>query len=160
MCIRDRARDYIYFTTPYLVLDNRMVDDLCRAARSGVDVRIITPRHYDKWYVYMVNISNYGRLMENGIRIYEYLPGFIHAKNVISDDECGVCGTINMDYRSFYLHYECGVLMTEVPAVMEMKEDFLETMRKSERVSLDAWKRRPIWQKCVQGFLRIFSPLL
>lgn len=156
----NKARDYIYFTTPYLVLDNRMVDDLCRAARSGVDVRIITPRHYDKWYVYMVNISNYGRLMENGIRIYEYLPGFIHAKNVISDDECGVCGTINMDYRSFYLHYECGVLMTEVPAVMEMKEDFLETMRKSERVSLDEWKRRPIWQKCVQGFLRIFSPLL
>lgn len=156
----NKARDYIYFTTPYLVLDNRMVDDLCRAARSGVDVRIITPRQYDKWYVYMVNISNYGRLMENGIRIYEYVPGFIHAKNIISDDECGVCGTINMDYRSFYLHYECGVLMTEVPAVMEMKEDFLETMRMSERVSLDAWRNRPLWQKYVQGILRIFSPLL
>lgn len=155
-----KARDYIYFTTPYLVLDNRMVDDLCRAARSGVDVRIITPRHYDKWYVYMVNISNYGRLMENGIRIYEYVPGFIHAKNIISDDECGVCGTINMDYRSFYLHYECGVLMTEVPAVMEMKEDFLNTMRVSERVSLDEWRRRPLWQKCIQSILRIFSPLL
>ena len=155
-----KARDYIYFTTPYLVLDNRMVDDLCRAARSGVDVRIITPRHYDKWYVYMVNISNYGRLMENDIRIYEYVPGFIHAKNIISDDECGVCGTINMDYRSFYLHYECGVLMTEVPAVMEMKEDFLNTMRVSERVSLDEWRRRPLWQKCIQSILRIFSPLL
>ena len=115
-----KARDYIYFTTPYLVLDNRMIDDLCRAARSGVDVRIITPRQYDKWYVYMVNISNYGRLMENGIKIYEYVPGFIHAKNIITDDECCVCGTINMDYRSFYLHYECGVLMTEVPAVMDM----------------------------------------
>lgn len=155
-----KARDYIYFTTPYLVLDNRMIDDLCRAARSGVDVRIITPRKYDKWYVYMVNISNYGRLLEKGIRIYEYVPGFIHAKNIITDDECSVCGTINMDYRSFYLHYECGVLMTEVPAVMEMKEDFLNTMRVSERVSLDAWKSRPFWQKCVQATLRLFSPLL
>ena len=73
---------------------------------------------------------------------------------------CGVCGTINMDYRSFYLHYECGVLMTEVPAVMEMKEDFLNTMRVSERVSLDEWRRRPLWQKCIQSILRIFSPLL
>lgn len=155
-----KARDYIYFTTPYLVLDNRMTDDLCRAARSGVDVRIIVPRIYDKWYVYMVNISNYGRLMENGIKIYEYVPGFIHAKNIVSDDECGVCGTINMDYRSFFLHYECGVLMTEVPAVMDIKEDFLNTMRVSERVSLDDWKNRPIWQKCIQWVLRIFSPLL
>ena len=155
-----KARDYIYFTTPYLVLDNRMIDDLCRAARSGVDVRIITPRQYDKWYVYMVNISNYGRLMENGIKIYEYVPGFIHAKNIITDDEGCVCGTINMDYRSFYLHYECGVLMTEVPAVMDMKEDFLNTMRVSERVSLDEWRKRPLWQKCIQSILRIFSPLL
>jgi cardiolipin synthase len=156
----NKAREYIYFTTPYLVLDNGMIEDLCRAARSGVDVRIITPRQYDKWYVYMVNISNYGRLMANGIKIYEYLPGFIHAKNIISDDECGVCGTINMDYRSFYLHYECGVLMTDVPAVMDMKEDFLATLRDSERVSLDAWRKRPLWQKCVQCVLRIFSPLL
>ena len=110
--------------------------------------------------MYMVNISNYGRLLENGIRIYEYVPGFIHAKNIITDDECSVCGTINLDYRSLYLHYECGVLMTEVPAVMEMKEDFLNTMRVSERISLDGWKRRPLWQKCVQAVLRVFSPLL
>ena len=105
----NKARDYIYITTPYLVLDQSMRDDLTSAAQSGVDVRIIVPRVYDKWYVYMVNVSNYGNLMEAGVHIYEYKPGFIHAKNVISDDECAICGTINTDYRSFYLHYECGV---------------------------------------------------
>ena len=76
----NKARDYIYITTPYLVLDQSMRDDLTSAAQSGVDVRIIVPRVYDKWYVYMVNVSNYGNLMEAGVHIYEYKPGFIHAK--------------------------------------------------------------------------------
>lgn len=156
----NKAKDYIYFTTPYLVLDNTTVDALCRAARSGVDVRVITPRIYDKWYVYMVTVFNYGKLLQNGIRIYEYVPGFIHAKNVVSDDECAVCGSINMDYRSFYLHYECGVLMTDVPAVMDIKQDFLDTQSVSERISYDTWKKRPFPQKVIQWVLRIFSPML
>ena len=93
----NKARDYIYITTPYLVLDQSMRDDLTSAAQSGVDVCIIVPRIYDKWYVYMVNVSNYGKLMEAGVHIYEYKPGFIHAKNVIADDECAICGTINTE---------------------------------------------------------------
>jgi cardiolipin synthase len=155
-----KARDYIYITTPYLVLDQRMLEDLTGAAMSGVDVRIIVPHIYDKWYVYMVNISNYGKLMAAGVRVYEYTPGFIHAKNVIADDECAICGTINTDYRSFYLHYECGVFLSEVSAIMDMKEDFLRTLDKCTEMDLYTWSKRPIGQKVIQSTLKILSPML
>ena len=156
----NKARDYIYINTPYLVLDQSMRDDLTSAAQSGVDVRIIVPRVYDKWYVYMVNVSNYGNLMEAGVHIYEYKPGFIHAKNVISDDECAICGTINTDYRSFYLHYECGVFLSEMDAIKDMKEDFLKTLIQCEEMSLEKWVKRPIGNKIMQSALKILSPLL
>lgn len=156
----NKARDYIYITTPYLVLDQKMADDLCRAAESGVDVRIITPHKYDKWYVYMVTVSNYGRLMEKGVRVYEYEPGFIHAKNVVVDDEIAVCGTVNIDYRSFYLHYEDAVLMSKTPAVMEIKQDFLDTLESCKEIQYAEWMHRPLHQRFVQSVLRLFSPLL
>ena len=156
----NKARDYIYITTPYLVLDQKMVNDLCRAAESGVDVRIITPNIYDKWYVYMVTVSNYGDLMKKGVRIYEYQPGFIHAKNVVVDDEIALCGTINMDYRSFYLHYECAVLMSRTKAVMDIKQDFLNTLEECTEIEYAKWLQRPLHQRFVQAVLRIFSPLL
>lgn len=155
-----KAKDYIYFTTPYLVLEQEMVHELCRAAKSGVDVRIITPRQYDKWYVYMATVKNYGKLLAGGVKIYEYLPGFIHSKTVVSDDDCAVCGSINMDYRSFFLHYECGVFMSDVQAVMDIKADIIETMKKCEEITLDKWKHRPLWQKVVQTGILLFSPIL
>ena len=155
-----KAKDYIYFTTPYLVLEQEMVHELCRAAKSGVDVRIITPRQYDKWYVYMATVKNYGKLLASGVKIYEYLPGFIHSKTVVSDDDCAVCGSINMDYRSFFLHYECGVFMSDVQAVMDIKSDITETMKKCEEITLDKWKHRPLWQKVVQTGILLFSPIL
>ena len=155
-----KAKDYIYFTTPYLVLEQEMVHELCRAAKSGVDVRIITPRQYDKWYVYMATVKNYGKLLAGGVKIYEYLPGFIHSKTVVSDDDCAVCGSINMDYRSFFLHYDCGVFMSDVQAVMDIKTDITETMKKCEEITLDKWKHRPLWQKVVQTGILLFSPIL
>ena len=121
-----------------------MRDDRISAAQSGVDVRIIVPGIPDKWYVYMVNVSNYGKLIESGVRIFEYKPGFIHAKNVVSDDECAICGTINTDYRSFYLHYECGVFLSEMGAVYDMKNDFLSTMEKCEEIQLDKWNKETL----------------
>ena len=155
-----KSREYIYFTTPYLVLDKEMANALGRAAKSGVDVRIITPRKYDKWYVYMVTVKNYGKLLANGVKIYEYVPGFIHSKTVVSDDEYAVCGTINMDYRSFYLHYECGVWMADTPAVGAIKEDILNTMKQCEEITYAQWKKRPVGQKIVQALLEVFSPML
>lgn len=156
----NKARDYLYITTPYLVLDNKMREDIVSAADSGVDVRIITPKKYDKWYVHMVTISNYGYLLENGVKIYEYSKGFIHAKNVITDNECGICGTVNMDYRSFYLHYECGVVINDNPAVLDMKEDFLKTMKESEKIDYEKWSNRPVRHKVIQWLLKVFSPML
>ncbi len=156
----NKARDYIYITTPYLVLDQKMIDDLCRAAESGVDVRIITPHIYDKWYVYMVTVSNYGSLIKKGVHIYEYQPGFIHAKNAVVDDEIAVCGTINMDYRSFYLHYEDAVLMSKTPAVMDIKQDFLDTLQVCREIQYAEWLHRPLRQRFIQSLLRVFSPLL
>lgn len=156
----NKARDYIYITTPYLVLDQNMLQDLTSAAESGVDVRIIVPKIYDKWYVYMVNVSNYGKLMEAGVQIYEYTPGFIHAKNVVVDDECAICGTINTDYRSFYLHYECGVFISEMDVIKDMKEDFLRTIEQCDAMDLIRWSKRPIGNKLIQQVLKIISPLL
>ncbi len=156
----NKARDYIYITTPYLVLDQTMLNDLTSAAGSGVDVRIIVPAIPDKWYVYMVNVYNYGKLMEAGVRIFEYTPGFIHAKNVIADDECAICGTINTDYRSFYLHYECGVFLSEIAAIADMKEDFIKTQKQSKEMDLVTWSKRPVMHKLIQFGFKILSPLL
>lgn len=156
----NKARDYIYITTPYLVLDQKMLEDLTSAAESGVDVRIIVPKVYDKWYVYMVNVSNYGKLMEAGVQIYEYTPGFIHAKNVVVDDECAICGTINTDYRSFYLHYECGVFISEMEAVNDIKNDFLRTIEQCDAMDLMRWSKRPLENKLIQAMLKLASPLL
>lgn len=156
----NKARDYVYITTPYLVLDQNMMADITNAAKSGVDVRIIVPAIYDKWVVYMVNVSNYGKLMEAGVRVYEYEPGFIHAKNVISDDECAICGTINTDYRSFYHHYECGVFLSEISAVGDMKEDFVKTLEECREMDLESWKKRSWEQKVIQFVLKLLSPML
>ena len=156
----NKARDYIYITTPYLVLDQTMLNDLINAAGSGVDVRIIVPGIPDKWYVYMVNVYNYGKLMEAGVRIFEYTPGFIHAKNVIADDECAICGTINTDYRSFYLHYECGVFLSEISAIADMKEDFICTQKHCKEMDLVSWSKRPVSHKLIQFGFKILSPLL
>ena len=104
-----RAKRYVYITTPYLIVDNELVTGLCLAAKSGVDVRIITPGIPDKWYVYYVTQSYYARLVRAGVRIYEYTPGFLHAKLYVCDDEVAVVGSANTDYRSLYLHFENGV---------------------------------------------------
>ena len=98
--------------------------------------------------------------MNAGVQIYEYTPGFIHAKNVIVDDECAICGTINTDYRSFYLHYECGVFISEMEAVQNMKDDFLRTIEQCDAMDMIRWSKRPIGNKLIQGMLRVISPLL
>ena len=116
-----RAKRYVYITTPYLIPSNEMMTALCNAARSGVDVRIITPHIPDKWYVHMVSRAHYSQLVEAGVRIFEYTPGFIHAKSFVADGLYAVVGTINLDYRSLFLHHECAVWMYKSSAVSGMK---------------------------------------
>lgn len=153
------ANDYIYICTPYLIIEEDMQLALIMAARSGVDVRIITPFIPDKKHVKIITNYNYGILLENGIRIYEYLPGFIHAKSIINEN-CGIVGTINMDYRSFYLHYECGLFMSEEKIVADIKDDFTKTLEQCKEITFEEWKNRPLRLKIYQSVLNLFATLM
>lgn len=154
------AHDYVYITTPYLVIERSMTEALCMAAMGGTDVRIITPSKWDRWYTHMVTRSNYGELLRAGVRIYEYTPGYIHAKTVLADDEHAVTGTINMDFRSFYLHYENGVWICGAPVLRDIKRDILETFDLCEEILLENWVRRPWYIKTMQTVLRLFAVFL
>lgn len=153
------AKDYVYIFTPYLIIDNEMMTVLCLAAKKGVDVRIVTPGIPDKKMVYLVTESYYRQLVEAGVQIYRYTPGFIHSKCFVCDDEVAAVGTINMDYRSLYLHFECGVLIYKSRAVMQVKEDVLKTIGESEVVTEDMCKKN-IVITLLQAVLRVFAPLI
>ncbi len=154
------AKRYVYITTPYLVLDNEMTTALEIAAESGVDVRIITPHIPDKWYVHAVTRSSYRQLIEAGVRIYEYTPGFIHAKMFVADDEVAVVGTANMDYRSFYLHFECGVALFCSSVIAKVKQDILQTMAISQEIHPNPNEKIPLLRRLGRAILKAFAPLM
>ena len=154
-----QAKDYIYITTPYLAIDSELQTALCMAAKRGVDVRMITPGIPDKKLVYRLTRSYYPTLLRAGVKIYEYTPGFIHAKSYVCDDKLCVVGTINMDYRSLYLHFECGTLIYNNPEVVRVKQDDLETMEKCRKVELSDMKTNFLGE-LLDSFLRSIAPLL
>ncbi len=160
MQIINCAKNYVYITTPYLVVDNEMITALTLAAKSGVDVRIITPHIEDKWYVHLVTQANYQQLVEAGVKIYEYTPGFIHSKTFVSDDVVGVVGTTNMDFRSFYHHFECGVWMYGSSALADVKRDFLQTQALSQQITLEWIQSVGLIRRLIRSLLRVFSPLI
>lgn len=155
-----QAKRYVYINTPYLILDNEMATALCSAAKRGVDVRIVTPYIADKWFVHSVTRSNYDVLVESGVKIYEYTPGFIHAKTFVVDDELAVVGTINLDYRSLYLHFECGVWLYQTQSVFEVKEDFLTTLEQCQPITLEDCQAVRWYKRIGRSILRIFAPLM
>ncbi len=156
----NQAVDYIYFTTPYLIITDEMIRAISLAAKRGVDVRIITPGIPDKKMVYNVTRSYYYSLVRNGVRIYEYTPGFLHAKQCVSDDKAAVCGTINLDYRSLYHHFENAVLFYDCPAVMDVKKDFYALFPQCREVTKEYALRRSAPWRLGNLVLRLFSPLL
>ncbi len=156
----NKAKHYVYITTPYLIIDNEMVTALTLAAKSGIDVRIITPGVPDKKLVYMVTQSYYHELISGGVKIYQYTPGFIHAKTVIMDDNVATVGTINFDYRSLYLHFECGVWMFNNSTIYEIKEDYMKTLESCDQVTLEEIKKTSGIKALGQSFLRLIAPLL
>lgn len=160
MNIIQSAKDYIYITTPYLIIDNEVKQSLITASKSGVDVRIIIPHIPDKKLVYACSRSFYHELLLAGVKIYEYTPGFMHGKMCISDDRYAIIGSINFDFRSLYLHYECGVWMYKTSAIKDMKKDFLKTKDESLKVSLKKWEKRSIFKKILEAILRLVAPLL
>lgn len=156
----NHAHRYVYICTPYFIVDNETVTALCLAAKSGLDVRLITPHIEDKWYVHMVTRSYYPLLIENGVRVYEYTPGFIHAKTVVSDDLIATVGSINFDYRSLYLQFECGVLLYKTRTIQALREDFENTLSMSQEISLEECKRVPIHIRFMRSLMRLFAPLM
>ena len=157
--IINQAIDYVYITTPYLIIDYDLTEDIKNAAMRGVDVRIVTPFIPDKKLIQIVTRGAYQDLLEAGVRIYEYTPGFIHSKNVISDDELAVVGTINFDYRSLVHHYENAVLMYHTESIPAIKEDFEAIFEASEEIlpeNLDSsWYRR-----FIKEIMQLFAPML
>ncbi|MFA7371178.1 MAG: cardiolipin synthase [Sphaerochaetaceae bacterium] len=156
----NHAQRYVYITTPYLILDTQMVTALTIAAQSGVDVRIITPNFHDKWYVHPVTRSNYLPLLKAGIKIFEYTPGFMHAKMFVSDDEVAIVGTTNMDYRSFYLHFECGVIFFLSTVCLAVRNDIERTLEVSREVTLEEQESTPLVKRVARAILKLFSPLM
>ncbi len=157
--IISRATDYIYITTPYLIPDNELITALSLAAKSGVDVRIITPAIPDKWYVHMVTRSFYPELVNNGVKIYEYTPGFIHSKTVVVDGKCAVVGSVNLDYRSLFLHFECAAFIVNSPSIGDITDDFLETQSKSEIITPDKFRLIKRRHGILMSILRLFAPI-
>ncbi len=155
-----KAKKYIYITTPYLVIDVATNTALCNAAKSGVDVRIITPHIPDKRYVFEVTRAHYPPLLQAGVRIYEYTPGFIHAKNFVVDGRFATVGTVNLDYRSLFLHFENGVWLCEAPCIQDICRDFHETLKLCEPFSLRRFKHLNILLQLYRSILRLFAPLM
>ena len=157
--ILSTAKDYVWIMTPYLVIDYRLREALVLAAARGVDVRIITPRIPDKRVVFALTRSNYLALIRGGVKIYEYTPGFIHAKGFLADDKVGVVGTINCDYRSLLFHFEDAVLMYKTKALVDMKKDFEETFAISDQQTEADAKRNVVWRGVCE-LAKIFAPLV
>ena len=160
MSIANSARDYAWYVTPYLIITDEMISALSLAAKRGVDVRIITPGIPDKKLVYSVTRSYYNALAENGVRIFEYTPGFCHAKMSVSDDTMATCGTINLDYRSFYHHFENGCFIAESHVVGEIKKDFQEMFNVSTEVTEYYKSGRGRFLRFGQMLLRLAAPLM
>ena len=156
----NKAKRYVYITTPYLILSSEMPTALTSAAKCGVDVRIITPHVPDKWYVHAVSRSHYQPLIEAGVKIYEYTPGFIHAKTFVVDDDYAVVGTINLDYRSLYLHFECAVWMYQTPSVAQVRDDFFKTQQISQEITLEECRSLSFPRRLGRSVLRVFAPLM
>ncbi len=159
--IINNAQKYVYISTPYLVLDSDMVTAMEYATKSGVDVKLLLPGIPDKKYMKMIAQSQYKKLLRKGVEIYEFDKGFVHEKLFVSDDDVAVSGSINLDYRSLYLHFECGAFLYRQECISDMKNDYIEMVTKhATRVTQQWIKEIPLWQKIAGAMLNVISSLL
>lgn len=156
-----RAKKYVHIITPYLILDNNFLSEIIFAAKRGIDVEILFPAHYDHFLTYCVGLRFVKILIKNGIKVYFYEPGFIHSKNFTSDDEIGTVGSINLDYRSLYHHFECGILLYKTETLKDVEADFQRTKEKCTLVTPEIFKERVTPARMILGWVcRIFAPLM
>ena len=160
--ILNQAKDYVYFFTPYLIISEKLTFAMQHAAKRGVDVRIHMPGIPDKKTIFRLSRSYYGPLLNQGVKIYEYSPGFLHAKSLVSDDKFAIVGTANLDYRSLYLHFECGVIFYKSNIIYEIKQDMLDIAQESKEVlpANQYDKLRRVWDEFIDAILHLFAPLL
>lgn len=157
--ILNQAQKYVYIFTPYLIIDNEMISALTLAVKRGVDVRIVTPAIPDKKIVFAMTRSYYEQLLVDGVKIYEYTPGFVHGKVFVCDDEIATVGTLNLDYRSLYLHFECGTYIYKSKVINSIKKDVLDTIDKSKKVEIKDCKTG-FFKGLFLAVLRFFAPLM
>ncbi len=158
--ILNRAQKYVHIMTPYLILDNETENALCYAARRGVDVRMMLPGISDKPVAYALAKTHFAALVAAGVRVYTYTPGFVHAKVFVADDREAVVGTINLDYRSLYHHFECATYLLDCPAVADIEQDFQTTLSACAEVTTQTIKKEKWITRLVGSVLKAFAPLL
>ena len=154
------AKKKLYIMTPYFVIDYEMLTALKQAAKSGIDVRIILPHVPDKWYMLESARAFYRELIGAGCKIYEYVPGFIHSKVMLADDKAAIVGTINMDYRSYYLNFECGVYLYKNRAIKDITRDFENTLEESQLIDLSDCNKIPLYKRLLRAFIKLFAPFM
>lgn len=158
--ILNRARKYVHIMTPYLILDDEMITALRYCAKRGVETVIIMPHIPDKIYAYLLARTYYKQLLKYGVKIYEYTPGFVHAKVFVSDDIRGCVGTINLDFRSLYLHFECGAYMYSNDVLHDVEQDFKETLKQCQEITKESCDKYPKGKMLVGKMLRLIAPLM
>ncbi|MDD7388654.1 MAG: cardiolipin synthase [Lachnospiraceae bacterium] len=158
--ILNTAQNYVHIMTPYLILDYEMIMALTYAAKRGVDVKIIMPHIPDKKYAFVLAKTYYNELLEAGVSIYEYTPGFVHAKIFVSDDEKAVVGTVNLDYRSLYHHFECGVVLYRNSEIDRIEKDYQNTLKQCRAVTEKDYGSQKLLDRVTGKVLRIFAPLM
>ena len=160
MDILNRARDYVYIMSPYLILDGEMETALKFAAERGVDVRLVLPGIPDKKAPWALAKTHYASLLASGVKIYEYSPGFVHAKVFVSDDMKAVVGTINLDYRSLYHHFECAAYLYKTDCIKDIKADVENTIAASSRVGQDSMSREKLYIRLLGFLMKALAPLM
>ncbi len=154
------AKKYVWIMTPYFVVGDDLLGAILQAAKNGIDVRIITPSIPDKWSVLELTRSSYPALLKAGVKVYEYTPGFIHSKVVLTDSQTAIVGSINMDFRSYFLDFEDGVFMYNIDAINDIEKDFKETFSCSRLITLTDCAEVPWWKMAIRAVLRLIAPLI
>ena len=160
MDILYRATDYVHIMTPYLILDGEMEAALKYAAQRGIDVKIILPGIPDKKLANALAKSHYRALTAAGVKLYEYTPGFVHAKVFVSDAKKAVIGTINLDYRSLYHHFECAAYLFQVPCIPDIEEDFQATLSQCRLVTEETMKQESFTVLFLSHLMKFIAPLM
>ena len=160
MDILNRATDYVHIMTPYLILDGELKTALCYAAQRGVDVKLILPGIPDKKLAWALAKSHYRALLAAGVKIYEYSPGFVHAKVFVSDDTKGVVGTINLDYRSLYHHFECAAYLYKTPCIADLERDFQQTLAACREITEESVRQEKLLYRLLGSLMQFIAPLM